>query len=62
MIAGRFGEIGELIFEIELIGAERESYPVEVLLNTGFTTGWLAFDSERDMVHSRCSSSHRLKT
>jgi predicted aspartyl protease len=39
MIAGRFDEIGELIFEIELIGADGESYPVEVLLDTGFTTG-----------------------
>jgi predicted aspartyl protease len=46
MIAGRFGEIGELIFEIELIGADGESYPVEVLLDTGFTTGWLAFDTQ----------------
>jgi predicted aspartyl protease len=46
MIAGRFGEIGELIFEIELIAADGESYPVEVLLDTGFTTGWLAFDTQ----------------
>ncbi len=28
MIAGRFGDIGELLFEIELISAEGESYPV----------------------------------
>lgn len=33
MIAGRFGDIGELLFEIELIGADGESYPVEVLLD-----------------------------
>jgi predicted aspartyl protease len=46
MIAGRFGDIGELLFEIELIGADGESYPVEVLLDTGFTTGWLAFDTQ----------------
>lgn len=46
MIAGRFGEIGELFFEIELIAAEGETYPVEVLLDTGFTTGWLALDTQ----------------
>jgi hypothetical protein len=28
MIAGRFGDIGELLFEIELIGADGESYPI----------------------------------
>lgn len=46
MIAGRFGDIGELLFEIELIGADREGYPVEVLLDTGFTTGWLVLDTQ----------------
>jgi predicted aspartyl protease len=46
MIAGRFGEIGELLFEIELIGADGEGYPVEVLLDTGFTTGWLVLDTQ----------------
>lgn len=46
MIAGRFGEIGELFFEIELIAADGESYAVEVLLDTGFTTGWLAVDTQ----------------
>jgi len=46
MISGRFGENGELNFEIELIAADGESYPVEVLLDTGFTTGWLALDTQ----------------
>jgi predicted aspartyl protease len=46
MISGRFGEIGELNFEIELITADGEGYPVEVLLDTGFTTGWLALDTQ----------------
>jgi predicted aspartyl protease len=46
MMAGRFGEIGELLFEIELIGADGEGYPVEVLLDTGFTTGWLVLDTQ----------------
>ena len=44
MISGRFGDIGELLFEIDLIAADGESFPVEVLLDTGFTTGWLAID------------------
>ncbi|MFL9455571.1 MULTISPECIES: hypothetical protein [Nostocales] len=44
MISGRFGEIGELIFEIELIAADEERYPIEVLLDTGFLTGWLVLD------------------
>ncbi len=46
MIAGRFGDIGELLFEIELIAADGESYPIEVLLDTGFTTGWLVLDTQ----------------
>ncbi len=44
MIFGRFGEIGELFFEIKLIANNGDKYPVEVLLDTGFTTGWLALD------------------
>ncbi|NES85266.1 MAG: aspartyl protease [Moorea sp. SIO2B7] len=46
MISGRFGDIGDLYFEIDLIAADGESFPVEVLLDTGFTTGWLAMDSQ----------------
>jgi predicted aspartyl protease len=44
MISGRFGDIGELLFEINLIAGDGEFFPVEVLLDTGFTTGWLAID------------------
>jgi predicted aspartyl protease len=44
MISGRFGEIGELIFEIELIAVDGEEYSIDLLLDTGFTTGWLAID------------------
>jgi predicted aspartyl protease len=46
MIVGRFGEIGELIFEIEFIAAGSEEYPIELLFDTGFTTGWLAIDAQ----------------
>ncbi len=42
MIQGKFGEDGELIFEVELITNHGEMIPVEVLLDTGFTTGYLA--------------------
>ncbi len=44
MISGTFGDIGELNFEIDLIAANGERFPVDVLLDTGFTTGWLAMD------------------
>lgn len=44
MIAGRFGNNGELLFEIELISRSGESFSVEVLLDTGFTTGFLAIN------------------
>ncbi|MCC5634755.1 aspartyl protease [Nostoc sp. CHAB 5844] len=44
MISGRFGEIGELIFEIEIISADGDNYSIEALLDTGFTSGWLALD------------------
>ena len=46
MIPGNFGEIGELIFEIDLIADNGERLPIEVLLDTGFTTGWLALDTQ----------------
>lgn len=46
MILGKFGEIGELLFEIELIASDGEEYPLEVLLDTGFTTGCLALDTQ----------------
>lgn len=46
MILGKFGEIGELIFEIDLIADDGEKIPIEVLLDTGFTTGWLALDTQ----------------
>ncbi len=44
MISGRFGEIGELFFDIALVAADGEQFPIEVLLDTGFITGWLALD------------------
>jgi predicted aspartyl protease len=44
MISGWFGEYGELFFEIELIASNGDILPVEVLLDTGFTTGYLALN------------------
>lgn len=46
MIVGRFGYIGELFFDIDLITVNGEQFPIEVLLDTGFTTGWLALDTQ----------------
>lgn len=45
MISGEFNERGELIFEINLIGADGDVIPVQALLDTGFT-GWLAIDNQ----------------
>ena len=44
MISGKFGEIGELFFEIDLIAADGEGFQVDALLDTGFTSGWLAIN------------------
>ncbi|WP_445637140.1 Aspartyl protease [Nostoc sp. DSM 114161] len=46
MIAGRFGNNGELFFEIQLIVANGEQFEVEAILDTGFTSGWLAINSQ----------------
>lgn len=46
MIVGRFGENGELFFDLELIAGDSEKFPVEALLDTGFTKGWLAINSQ----------------
>jgi predicted aspartyl protease len=44
MIAGSFGENGELFFEIQLVAAERVEFSIEAILDTGFTNGWLAIN------------------
>jgi predicted aspartyl protease len=46
MISGEFGPNGELLFEINLMATNGEIFSVEVLLDTGFTTGWLAINSQ----------------
>ena len=46
MISGQFGIQGELLFEIDLIAADGETFPISALLDTGFTTGWLAINSQ----------------
>lgn len=46
MIPGKFGDIGELFFEIELIAATEEIFQVDALLDTGFTTGCLAINAQ----------------
>jgi len=37
MIEGRFGENGQIYFEIDLIGGDNLSFTVETMLDTGFT-------------------------
>lgn len=46
MISGRFGERGDLFFQIDLIAADGDIVEVDGLLDTGFTTGWLAINSQ----------------
>lgn len=46
MISGTFGDIGELFFEIDLIAANGDTFQVDALLDTGFTTGWLAMNTQ----------------
>ena len=64
MILGRFGEIGELFFDIDLIGANEEILPVEALLDTGFTTGWLALDIQdvEALGWSLMEAAHPMRT
>jgi len=45
MIQGEFNSRGELFFEIGLMSAEGDIFPVMALLDTGFT-GWLAIDEQ----------------
>lgn len=42
---GRFGERGELYFEIELISAGGDGLIVDALFDTGFT-GWIALNRQ----------------
>ena len=46
MISGWFGDNGELWFEVELVAATGERFAVDALLDTGFTTGFLAISSQ----------------
>jgi predicted aspartyl protease len=46
MIAGSFGDNGELLFEIQLVAANDEKFYVEALFDTGFTDGWLAINTQ----------------
>ncbi|MEH2371875.1 aspartyl protease [Nostoc sp.] len=46
MIAGLFGDNGELLFEIELVAANDQKFFVEALFDTGFTDGWLAINTQ----------------
>ncbi|BAZ14041.1 hypothetical protein NIES4071_58810 [Calothrix sp. NIES-4071] len=45
MIQGVFGDRGQLVFEIELVGVDGSKLPVEAMLDTGFT-GFLAMNKQ----------------
>ncbi len=44
MIAGQFGNNGELFFSVQMVAANGEQFEVEAILDTVFTTGWLAIN------------------
>jgi predicted aspartyl protease len=46
MGVGSFGDNGELFFEIQLVAASNEEFSVEALLDTGFSDGWLAINTQ----------------
>ncbi|BDA66959.1 unknown protein [Calothrix sp. PCC 7716] len=46
MIEGRFTDDKELIFDIELVATNGEKFKIEALLDTGFTDGWLAINTQ----------------
>ncbi len=46
MIPGQFGSRGQLLFEIELITADGLNLPVDAVLDTGFTGGFLAINKQ----------------
>lgn len=46
MIAGIFGEDGELFFEVQLVPALGAPFTVPALFDTGFTDGWLLIDRQ----------------
>ena len=45
MIQGEFNSRGELFFEISLMSADGDIFPVMAMLDTEFT-GWLAIDNQ----------------
>lgn len=64
MMEGRFGENDELIFEIELMTQNGEIISVDVMLDTGFTAGYLAID-QQDIIAlgwQKLQSDIRMKT
>ncbi|BAY21913.1 hypothetical protein NIES2100_16760 [Calothrix sp. NIES-2100] len=46
MAIGSFGDNGELFFEIQLVAVDGEKFSLAALLDTGFTDGWLAINTQ----------------
>jgi predicted aspartyl protease len=46
MGVGSFGDNGELYFEIQQVARNGDEFSIEALLDTGFTDGWLAINTQ----------------
>jgi clan AA aspartic protease len=62
MIEGRFGSKGELFFEIELITGDGLSFPVEAMLDTGFTEFLAINQQDLDALGWRYLDKEELQT
>ena len=62
MIQGRFGDKAQVYFDIELIDENGLFFPVEVMIDTGFT-GFLAMNKQdRQSLDWRFLRQNKLKT
>ena len=56
---GKFGDNGQLLFEVELVASTGEHFAVDALLDTGFTTGFLAISSQ-DLIALQSAPRSRI--
>ncbi len=62
MIQGRFGENGQIYFEIDLITSDGLSFATEVILDTGFTEFLAISQQDLESLDWRFLSQDKLRT